>query len=194
MTARLTLRPHSPAEGTDADGQPTVMRAAHVDHDAAKYACLDAPPTVAGRPLRATINGMAEGRGNEHALVLYKSSERADERLRETCRDASRVTVVVMARKEPERSGCCDTRSTLWNGICRDLAHEELSRAHSAVRDVERVDFRLLVAPAREVVGSITREAVARKADRIVVADAGGGIGRLERRRLSRISPVPVVG
>jgi hypothetical protein len=137
---------------------------------------------------------MPEGRGNEHALVLYKSSERADERLREICRDASRVTVVVLARTEPERRGCCDTRSTLWNGICRDLAHEELSRAHRTVPDVAWVDFRLLVAPARDVVGSITREALAHNADRIVVAEPGGGLGRLERRRLRRISPVPVVG
>jgi hypothetical protein len=46
-------------------------------------------------------------------------NDRADERLREICRDTSRVTVVA-----------------LCYGICRDLAHEELSRAHRTVPDV----------------------------------------------------------
>jgi hypothetical protein len=41
---------------------------------------------------------MAESRANGHVWVLYTSSDRADEILRETCRHASRVTVVVLAR------------------------------------------------------------------------------------------------
>jgi hypothetical protein len=138
---------------------------------------------------------MAEAAGNEHALVLYKHNARADERLRESYRQASRVTVVVLAREEPQRSGCCDTRSTLWNRVCRDLAHEDLSRAHGALCDRGRVAYRLLVAPGRDVVGSITREALAQGADQIVVADPrGSGLGRLELRRLRRVSPVPVSG
>src|SRR6185436_4275489 len=98
---------------------------------------------------------MAESRGKGHVWVLYKSSDRADEVLRETCRHASRVTVVAVAREETERGGCCDTRSTLWNRICRDLAREELSKAQGAVADSSRIDFRVLVAPVRDVVGCL---------------------------------------
>jgi hypothetical protein len=149
----------------------------------------------AATPPRVTIMLMAESRANGHVWVLYTSSDRADEILRETCRHASRVTVVVLAREEPERGGCCDTRSTLWNRICRDLAREELSRAQGAVAGSPRIDFRVLVAPVRDVVGRLTREALARGADEIVVADPrGSGLGRLERRRLRRVSAVRVFG
>jgi len=134
---------------------------------------------------------MAESSANGHVWVLYRSSDRADEILREACRHASRVTVVVLAREEPERGGCCDTRSTLWNRICRDLAREELSRAQGAVGDSPGIDFRVLVAPVRDVVACLTREALARGADEIVVADPrGSGLGRLERRRLRRTTLV----
>jgi hypothetical protein len=53
----------------------------------------------------------------------------------------------------------------------------------------------VLVAPVRDVVGRLTREALARGADEIVVADPrGSGLGRLERRRLRRVSAVRVFG
>jgi hypothetical protein len=105
------------------------------------------------------------------------------------------VTVVAWQGRNPERGGCCDTRSTLWNRICRDLAREELSRAQGAVAGSPRIDFRVLVAPVRDVVGRLTREALARGADEIVVADPrGSGLGRLERRRLRRVSAVRVFG
>jgi hypothetical protein len=138
---------------------------------------------------------MERGSGDEHALVLYRSSDRADTTLRGLCRRASRVTVVVLARQESERSGCCDTRSTLWNGICRDLAEEDLSRAQCAVDDAESIEFGLLVAPTRDAVGALAREALARSADEIVIADPRrSGLGRLELCRLRRSSPVPVHG
>ena len=136
---------------------------------------------------------MAEPSESEHVLVLYRSSDRADAALRSLCERASRVTVLVLARQEPEQSGCCDTRSTLWNGICRDLAQEQLSRAMAAVDDRATVGFHLLVAPDRDAVRALAREALAREADEIVLADPrGSGLGRLERRRLRRSSAVPV--
>ena len=136
---------------------------------------------------------MEPGASREHALVLYRSSERADTTLRAVCERASRVTVVVLARQEAEQSGCCDTRSTLWNGVCRDLASEDLSKAQVAVADPGCVEFHVLVAPARDAPGALAREAVARRADEIVIADTrGSGLGRLEMRRLRRSSPGPV--
>ena len=81
------------------------------------------------------------------------------------------MTVMALARQEPEHGGCCDTRSTLWNGVCRDLAHEELSKATRAVGDHAGVDFEVLEAPVGNVVDVVAQAAAARDADEIVLAD-----------------------
>ena len=132
-----------------------------------------------------------------HTLVLYRSGERADAALRSVCeraRDgASRVTVVALARQEAAPNGCCDTRSVLWNEVCRELANEDLSRASRAVGNQAGVEFQVLAAPDRKVVDAIEREALTRGADEIVLADPrGSGLGRLERRRLLRRSAIPI--
>lgn len=132
-----------------------------------------------------------------HTLVLYRSSNRADSALRALCertRDAAaRVTVVVLARQEDPRNGCCDTRSVLWNEVCRDLAKEELSKASRAVGNHVGVAFEVLPAPDRKVVDAIASEALARGAHEIVLADPrGSGLGRFERRRLRRRSAIPI--
>jgi hypothetical protein len=129
--------------------------------------------------------------------VLYRSSERADSALRSLCNRAqeraTRVTVIVLARQEPPRKGCCDTRSVLWNDVCRQLAREDLSRASHAVEDHATVEFDVLVAPERGVADAIAHEAIARGADEIVLADPrASGLGRLERRTLRRRSGVPI--
>jgi hypothetical protein len=133
----------------------------------------------------------------KHTLVLYRSSDRADVALRALCEraddGASRITVVTLARQEDPRNGCCDTRSVLWNEVCRDRANHDLSRASQAVGHHPGVEFEVLVAPGRKVVDAISREAVARGADEIALADPrGSGLGGLERRRLRRRSTVPV--
>jgi hypothetical protein len=132
-----------------------------------------------------------------HTLVLYRSSARADATLRSVCqraRDgAARVTVVAVARQEAPRNGCCDTRSVLWNRVCRDLANEDLARASRAVGTETGVEFAILAAPDQNVVAAIIREALTRDADEIVLADPrGSGLGRLEHRRLRRRSPIPI--
>jgi hypothetical protein len=107
----------------------------------------------------------------------------------------SLVTVVVLAREEDARNGCCDTRSVLWNRVCRDLATEDLSRAARAVGGYRGFEFGVLTAPSGKVADSVARQAVARGADEIVLADPrGSGLGRLELRRLRRSSAVPVRG
>jgi hypothetical protein len=129
----------------------------------------------------------------EHVLALYRSSDRADAALRSLCERASRVTVLVLARQEPERSGCCDTRSVLWNRIRRDLAREEVASAMAATDDLATVECDMLIAPHRDAVRALTSEARARDADEIALADRrGSGLGPLERRLLRRISGVPV--
>jgi len=135
--------------------------------------------------------------GATHTLVLYRQSDRADAALRAVCRRASdassRVTVLVVARQEDARNGCCDTRSVLWNEVCRDLANQDLSKATRAAGTRAGVEFELLAAPDRKVVDAIARAALARGADEIVLADPrGSGLGSFERRRLRRRSPVPV--
>jgi hypothetical protein len=140
---------------------------------------------------------MATPAGGTHTLVLYRSSDRADTALRSLCQrardDASHVTVVALARQEDARNGCCDTRSVLWNKVCRELANEDLSRASCAVGNQAGVAFEVLAAPDRKVVDAIAREAVARGADEIVLADPRrSGLGGLELRRLRRRSSIPI--
>jgi hypothetical protein len=135
--------------------------------------------------------------GGTHTLVLYRSSDRADTALRSLCQraldGASRVTVVALARQEDPRNGCCDTRSVLWNEVCRDLANQDLSRASQAVGNQAGVEFEVLTTPDRKVVDAIAHEALARGADEIVLADPrGSGPGGFERRRLRRRSPIPI--
>lgn len=131
-----------------------------------------------------------------HSIILYRPSDRADAALRALCSAAreagSQVTVLALATEERPWSGCCDTRSTLWNRICRDLASNDLARAAREVRG-PGVDFDLLVARSGRAVDALANEALARGANEIVLADpSASGLGRLERRRLRRRSPVPV--
>jgi hypothetical protein len=136
---------------------------------------------------------MEQGTRRNHALVLYQASDRADATLRAICERISRVTVVSLARDEAQRSGCCDTRSLLWNRVCRELASEDLSSARRVVTDPEAVDFLMLLTAARDAPAALAREAVARRADEIIIADPRrSGLGRLELRRLRRSSAVPV--
>ena len=131
----------------------------------------------------------------EHALVLYRASATADAALQSLSESEARMTVVVLAREETQRKGCCDTRSVLWNRICRDLAREDLSRAAHAVSDRSRVGFQVLGAPASDPASAIASEAARCGADEIILADPrASGLGRIERRRLKRRSAVPVRG
>jgi hypothetical protein len=134
-----------------------------------------------------------------HSLVLYRPSARADDALRRQCLAAReqgrRVTVLALAAEERPASGCCDTRSVLWNRICRDLAGEHLRRAAQLVDRNPGVDFGVLVARTGRAGQTLADEALARGADEIIVADPrASGLGRLELRRLRRSSPVPVSG
>ena len=101
--------------------------------------------------------------------------------------------MLALAAQERPSSRCCDMRSVLWNQVCRELARDDLMRAAQAVDGQTGVDLDVLVAPGRQVVSALTREALARGADEIVLVDPPrSGLGRLERRRLRRRSPVPV--
>jgi hypothetical protein len=131
-----------------------------------------------------------------HTLVLYRASARADELLRSLCLAARerglRVTVLALAPQE-RPSRCCNTRSVYWNELCRELAHDDLARAAQVMNGQAGVDLDLLVAPGHRLVSTLTREAVERGADEIVLADPPRSrLSRLERRRLRRRSPVPV--
>src|SRR5215203_3886063 len=132
-----------------------------------------------------------------HTLVVYRPSARADEALEGLCAAArergGHVTVLVIAAQERAPKGCCDTRSVLWNGVCRDFARSHLARAAQVVGPRADVDFAVLAAQVGHAVGTLAREASARGADEIVLADPrASGLTRFERRRLRRSSPVPV--
>jgi hypothetical protein len=90
-------------------------------------------------------------------------------------------------------SGCCDRRSVFWNEVCRDLARGALASAWKAVDGDEAVELDMLPLAGRRRADAVAREALARRADEIVLVDPRrSGLGRLERRRLRRRSPVPV--
>ena len=57
------------------------------------------------------------------------------------------MTVVAIAPAEDASRGCCDTRSVLWNQVCNDMAHEDLTRAAMAVDNDPAVQLRGLVVP-----------------------------------------------
>jgi hypothetical protein len=132
-----------------------------------------------------------------HTLLVYGASARADATLKETA-EATRagggtLTVVSLVAREPTERRCCDTRSVLWNEICEGLAREDLARASLALGEAPGAALEVLAHPVRQGVDAIVREALARDADAIVLADPrASGLGRRERRRLRRDSPVPV--
>src|SRR5215212_8089660 len=136
---------------------------------------------------------MDVGNAAPHTLVIYRPSKRADVVLRTLAQTrGGRVTVLSLAPQEPASKGCCDTRSVLWNCLCRDLAHEHLTRALAAVDGQRVIEVAVLDHEGRRAV-----EAEARRLDatRIVLADPRVcGLGRRELRRLRASSPVPVVG
>jgi hypothetical protein len=132
-----------------------------------------------------------------HRLVVYRPSPRADAALRAIAEaalaDGGRVSVLSLVVQEPEKNGCCDTRSVMWNDVLRGIAREDLARARLAVEDHPAVELDAVAFSGRRAADVVIREAVARDADAIMLADARSGrIGALERRRLRRRSPVPV--
>ena len=133
-----------------------------------------------------------------HALVLYRATQRADAALRRLAQAAhergGRITVLALAPQEPESTRCCDTRSILWNRVCRELAQDNLARALLAIdAEDEAVELATLLVSRRHPADAVTREAAIRGANEIILLDPrSSGLGALERRRLRRRSPVPV--
>jgi hypothetical protein len=132
--------------------------------------------------------------GASHTLVVYGPTTRADKALREliesTAAGGGRVTVLNLVAQESEKGGCCDTRSVLWNEISRDLGQEALTRATLAIEGREAVHMEAVLFSGRSAPDVIVREVRDREADEVVLASAP--LGPLGRRRLRRISPVPV--
>ena len=126
-----------------------------------------------------------------HTLVVYRPSARADRALLSLCESArehgGHVTVVALAAEERPSRHCCDTRSVLWNRVCRDFARDHLERAAHVVGADPHVDFEVLPARVGRAVDTLTGEASARGADDIVLADhRASGLTRRERRQLRR--------
>jgi hypothetical protein len=125
--------------------------------------------------------------------VVYGPSARADAALRQLAERGGRVTAVRLVAQESEAQGCCDTRSVLWNEICRDLAREDLARARLAVEGHEGVQLEFVLFSGRRPDRVVVREALARDADEVILADPRATpLGALARRRLRRTCPVPV--
>jgi hypothetical protein len=128
-----------------------------------------------------------------HTLVVYRPGGRADGALRRLAQAAhrrgGRLTVLTPLAQEPEDRLCCDTRSVMWNEICRDLARANLAQARDTIAGDDAVELGVLPFPGHSLADAVIREAVAREADEVALAAA---LGPLERLRLRRRSPVPV--
>ena len=132
-------------------------------------------------------------------LVVYGASETADTTLRETAhaarREGSRLSVVALAPVEPEHARCCGVGSVYWNRLQRELAESQLARARLVVDDDVVVDLNVLGHRGLGAAAAIAGWATDRGADRILLAHPRtAGLGRWARRRLRRLSPLPVVG
>jgi hypothetical protein len=133
-----------------------------------------------------------------HRLVVYGASDRADAVLRRVSKaiavEGDRLTVIRLVAEEPESKGCCDTRSVYWNDVMRGMAREDLARAQSAVEGRKAVELEVLPFSGRHAADAVIREALLREADEIVLTDPRAvPMSALERRRLRRKSPVPIV-
>ena len=129
-----------------------------------------------------------------HVLVVYGPNAGGDAVLRHLADGAlergGRLSVVKLVPQESEDRRCCDTRSVLWNEISRDLARDDLGRAARAVNGHPDSELAVLYFSGRRAADAVVREALTRNADEVLLA--GAPLGRLARRRLRRISPVPV--
>ena len=137
---------------------------------------------------------MATAGGDAHTLIVYGAARGADGALRTLADSASaqgrRITILKLVIQEPENRGCCDTRSALWNEISRDLAREDLARASRAVDGHVRLDMEVVFFSGRRPADVVVRELRARDADEVLLV--GAPLGAMARRRLRRMSPVPV--
>ena len=130
-----------------------------------------------------------------HTLVVYRSGARADDALRGLGLAArergGRITVLSLAAEDRVSRGSCDTRSVLWNQVCRVRARQDLGMAAQVVGTHGNVEFGVLGARAGRAVDGLVSEASARGADEIVLADPrASGLGWFERRRLGRLAYV----
>jgi hypothetical protein len=126
------------------------------------------------------------------SLIVYTATARGDDALREAVRAGGRLTVVALAPVESSHRRCCDTRSTYWNGVQRELASSELARARLVVEGVDDVSLEVLGFDVMRPVESILRRAGAIGAERVVLADPRRSrLGRRAVRRLRRhVAPV----
>jgi hypothetical protein len=77
----------------------------------------------------------------------------------------------------------------LWNRISRELAREDLTRARAALEGDRAFNLEAVAFSGRRAADAVSRQALARAVDEVVLA---APLGPIERRRLRRESPVPV--
>jgi hypothetical protein len=133
-----------------------------------------------------------------HTLAVYGPTRRGDATLREVARVArergARLTIVSLIHQESGMARCRGLQSGLWNQICRELGQDDLLRAFMAIDGDERVDLDVVIHTGRHAADAVVDDACTRGADEIILVDPhASGLGLLERRRLRRRSPVPVI-
>ena len=124
-----------------------------------------------------------------HVLVAYEPSRSGDDAVRRAAELAAeagaRLTVVTVAVSEPTDRKCCDTRSVYWNGVLRELAGDELSRAVVAVGSDAGAEFRVI--SGRSVSSAIAQEAERCKADVVIVGRDRGLLPWTRMRRARQV-------
>lgn len=126
-------------------------------------------------------------------LVVYAPSARADASLREAVRVGGPLAVVALAPQERQRRACCGIQSAYWNGVQREMAQSELTRARLVVEDAEDVTLTVLGFDVVHPERAIARHATELGAERVVLADPrASGLRRRAVRRLRERCPAPV--
>jgi nucleotide-binding universal stress UspA family protein len=109
----------------------------------------------------------------QHVLAFIDHSRRSDEVVSVAQQLASStgagLTLLAVAVIEDERSGCCDLRSHLWNGMQRELAAEQLRAAHPHLGPGVHPTF--AVAEGSTVEAALVDECRSGDYDLIIVAD-----------------------
>ncbi len=124
-----------------------------------------------------------------HVLVAYEPSRSGEDAVRRAAELAAesgaRLTVVTVAVSEPTDRKCCDTRSVYWNGVLRELARDELSRAVVAVGSDADAEFRVI--SGRSVPSAIAEEAERCEADVVIVGRERGLLPWTRTRRVRQL-------
>jgi hypothetical protein len=124
-------------------------------------------------------------RSPRHVIALCERSRQGDEAIRKAADIAAltgaKLTIVAAAVTERVDIGCCDLRSTYWNGVVKELAADDLLRAQRVLGPIRAASVRIVAGPSLS--SALAAEAERCGADTIVLPAQRGVVPWTRRRR-----------